>query len=120
MISGMKTGKRWGTEESRRAIAGFFNKSYEDFLSVGNKLIQAEKTLNTQPATLPNKPPVLSIHHQIIEQFEQKELALEINQGMLELERMNPDELKEVAKYVQYRRSEAKKMLPPEPQKKRS
>jgi hypothetical protein len=66
-----------------------------------------------------NDNSVLSIHHQIIEQFQQKELALEINHAMLELERMNPDELKEIAKYVHFRKSEAKKIQPPAPQKKR-
>jgi len=82
--------------------------------------VLSETALPQKTTTLPQTPTILSIHHQIIEQFEQKELALEINQGMLELERMNPDELKEIAKYVQWRRSEAKKTLPPEPQKKRS
>ncbi|HKK67929.1 MAG TPA: hypothetical protein VJ946_06940 [Bacteroidales bacterium] len=119
MIDAIKHERSDGVEDKRRLIAkelGFDN--YDAFINEGENIIKGQRVA-TIPR-LPNKPPVLSIHHQIIEQFQQKELALEINQGMLELERMNPDELKEVAKYVHYRRSEAKKMLPPEPQKKRS
>jgi transcriptional regulator with XRE-family HTH domain len=91
MISGMKTGKRWGTEESRRAIAAFFNKPYEEFLTVGEQLLETENSLSaTHAQSASNITNMADKHKALIDEYQQKELALEINHLLVEIERKNP------------------------------
>jgi transcriptional regulator with XRE-family HTH domain len=103
MISGMKTGKRWGTEESRRAIAEYFGKQYEEFLSIGAQLIDAENALALQSQATPatgNLTHIDQQHADVIKKFQNRELALEINHILTEIERIDPDELRAVASYL--------------------
>jgi hypothetical protein len=106
-------------DEYYEAFESVIGKTRKEIFDYGHEVLSETLLPRQRTRIATNDNPVLSIHHQIIEQFQQKELALEINHAMLELERMNPDELKEIAKYVHFRKSEAKKIQPPAPQKKR-
>lgn len=64
MVSGMKTGKRAGTEDSRRAIAAFFGKEYDEFLKIGERLAEMESTIpdpNVKATTTPHPTPNILI-----------------------------------------------------------
>jgi transcriptional regulator with XRE-family HTH domain len=95
MVSGMKTGKRWGTEENRRAIADYFNKSYDEFLDIGQALLDAENSIikNDKPADSPNIHRLNDIHEDVIKMFQDKKTALEINQILVQIEQAGPDKL---------------------------
>jgi transcriptional regulator with XRE-family HTH domain len=117
MISGMKTGKRAGTEKTRRLVAAFFNKEYEEFLKIGEKLLTAETNIDVQPT--PPETNVSTIEHEhvkVVQQFQQKELALEINHLLLEIEQHNPSLLEVIKQQL----SGLAATCYPAPQKKRS
>lgn len=54
-------------------------------------------------------------HRQVIERFQQRELALQINEELADLEKLDKDKLKSVLNYIQYQ----KKITEEELQKKR-
>jgi transcriptional regulator with XRE-family HTH domain len=112
MISGMKTGKRYGTEESRREIAAFFGKPYEEFLQIGERLIDAESkaglsgtapTASEQPPATPHRRATdtgnmvtLSEHQIMVTRFKDKARGKYLNELLLEIEELDPGALDEV------------------------
>jgi len=110
MISGMKTGKRWGTEESRRAIADFFGRSYEDFLAFGSQLIDAENALALQslPDPAPNHQTLFEQQHaNIMKRIKNREIVIKINAELVELEAIDPGTLKEVFEFIRFKKQKA-------------
>jgi len=86
-------------------------------------VVSIEKTSTKTATTKPTTPPqadrkegdpisfedeVLKKHVNVLPNFQQKELALEINQMLVELEGINPAELLAVKKYVKFQLMEAK------------
>lgn len=102
MISGMKNGTRRGTEESRRAIADYFGKPYEEFLDIGQRLLDGESAIVLAPSEKPpdNNITTLTEHQNILKYFQNQELALEVNKKLIELEKQNPNILQEVLAYL--------------------
>jgi transcriptional regulator with XRE-family HTH domain len=109
MISGMKTGKRKGTEDSRRSIAAFFNKTYEEFLEIGQKLIDSENKAiisstdspPTLQTTVSERPIVLTEHQKMVKRFIDPKRGNHLNQILLKIEELDPDALDEIVVMLQ-------------------
>jgi hypothetical protein len=82
-------------------VAEFFGKTYDEFISVGEALLEAEgkamaENTGSMSGTAPaptmtgNMVSLVDQHKALIEEFQQKELALEINRLLLAVERNNP------------------------------
>jgi transcriptional regulator with XRE-family HTH domain len=106
MISGMKTGKRYGTEDNRRKVADFFRKPYDEFIEIGQRLIDAENKagLSTPADTSPvqrrstdtGNMVELSEHQVMVTRFKDPERGKEINETLLKIEELDPDVLDEI------------------------
>lgn len=108
MISGMKTGKRYGTEDGRRLVAEYFGKTYDEFVDVGEALLEAERkatlSVSTPPISCRANPSNLEsidhLHWKVVEQFDQKDKALRINQALVELEKLDPGQMDDMLEIV--------------------
>lgn len=109
MISGMKAGKRKGTEDGRRAIAAFFNKTYEEFLEIGQKLIDSENKAilsstdspSTLQTTVSKKSVNSSEYQKMVRRFIDPKRGNHLNQILLKIEELDPDALDEIAVMLQ-------------------
>ena len=95
MIDAIRNGRSEGTEPKRRAIAAYFNQTYEDFLKIGQSIIDGSfnflpplqsSTIHAPISDLANKK--IEKHQELVGGFEHQELAIEINQALLELEKI--------------------------------
>lgn len=128
MISGMKTGKRYGTEESRRAVANFFGQPYEEFLKVGYRLLAAEKNagLPDTQATPPrinygrrstdSEPPIiLSEHQKKVDLFKDPAWGEYVNALLLEIEELDPGARDRIKRMLEFERNELRRQSSPKP-----
>ncbi|WP_024333088.1 hypothetical protein [Desulfotignum balticum] len=60
-------------------------------------------------STAGNIVPIDHQHAEIIKKFQNRDLALVINQELLDLESMDPDKLKSVLDFIKYQKNEAEK-----------
>lgn len=99
-ISALMLEKTEGVEKKRRKIAEFFGFQYEEFLSIGQKIIDKQEELLTisEPTAVADIVDEARKRHQIvIEGFEDKEWALAVNEMLVEIEKRAP-ELKKIVK----------------------
>lgn len=104
MLSSIRLEKSGGSEKMRRKIAkelGF--DSYDLFLKEGERLIQEqnqkEKTKNIQNSAF-NVISIDQQHADVIRLFQNKKKALEINQILLDVEKIDPGNLERAEKML--------------------
>jgi transcriptional regulator with XRE-family HTH domain len=126
-ISKVATGTSATTEEKRRKIAALYGydgsapgRMYDDFLKIGSKIIHAKENdslgtifvdidefndyergenneVNLQETILK----IIALQHKnLIDNFDNKQLAYEINRMLIEIEKRDPDAFKRLEKIV--------------------
>ena len=93
-ISNYYTGKTRISKKNIELITNHYNLDYEEILKAGRKAYR-QKTKTNEPEK--NQDELIDIttkrHKQVIEKFQQKDLALKLNEVLLEIERINPESL---------------------------
>lgn len=89
-------------ETIREKLNFRYGKDYttEDVLEIGRKYLAETEGLQESNVRRQDFP--RTQHYNIVDSFQQAELAEAINQKMLELEKVDPDALKEVDSFVEY------------------
>lgn len=94
-ISNYYTGKTRISKKNIELITDHYNLNYEEILKAGRKAYRQKKQTN-EPEK--NQDELIEIttkrHKQVIEKFRQKDLALKLNEVLLEIESINPESLK--------------------------
>ena len=112
MIQAIRSERSNGEETKRRKIAEFFGFTLDEFIKEGSRLIEKQSQAAIT-ATLPsvsahaeasNVVPIDQKHAEIIRKFKNKDLAVAVNQELLELEALDPDEMKGVFQYIETRK----------------
>jgi len=93
-----------GKYEYRKAIAKHFGYTLDAFIDFGEALILQK---NEPPGKPVNVTSLSDLHKALIDKFQQKELALEINSELLTLEAMDPERLKKVLEYIEWQKKKA-------------
>lgn len=101
-----------GREKYRRAIAKHFGFKYQDFINLGKKIIASQE--NVKPSLPSMELDIAAVsaqtnitterHRQTIDKFQDKELALEINAELVELEKLDKGQLKEILGIIKDRK----------------
>lgn len=89
--------------ETRSRILNALGISHDEMMSIGRSELSASIPTPTMTATATNTPPETSQiadisqkHHGIIDQFEDKERATRINEMLVQIEKIDDDELEEI------------------------
>jgi hypothetical protein len=90
MIDAIRHERSPGVETKRRDMAKKLGFDYEAFIKEGEALLRQNSDIETGPKVIS----IADKHKEIIDMFENKPLALEINQILLQIERQNPSDLK--------------------------
>ncbi len=92
-----------GRYKYRLAIADHFGYTHDGFIDFGKKLIGEQNsatlpspTMQTQASNVKS----MHEHHALIDQFQDKETALEINHMLLVIEREDPKQLEKIKKVL--------------------
>ncbi|MCF8094439.1 MAG: helix-turn-helix domain-containing protein [Desulfobacteraceae bacterium] len=113
-IGQISRGGKRGSESNRRKIAAIYGfdgtapgKTYDDFLSLGKRLLNPDNNEENSSIKIVNLE-----HKNLIEAFQNKAAAYEINKKLLEIEKTDPDKFKEIQDYIDFihERIEAKKI----------
>jgi len=102
-----------GSEPKRRAIAKYFKHPYERFIDIGKSIIKGETIIISDSTPAPAASvcqtckSVINLqdesdkkHQIVISGFQDKDMALAINEALVELESLDTDALKDVYNYV--------------------
>ena len=121
-VSDLKNGDRDGGLELWEKIAEYFGMEYDEFYAFGKKIVEYDSNIigGTQPRATSSPAPCPACgdiqnqkqkhHHQIIDNFHNHELAVEINQLLVQLEKLESDDgLKAALEWAKYRVHEAEK-----------
>jgi transcriptional regulator with XRE-family HTH domain len=95
MLQAIRAERSNGSEPMRRAIAQYFGFSLDDFIKEGERLIREQHVHPAAPVP-GNLTRIDQQHTDVIKKFQNRELALEINEILLEIEQADPDKLEEV------------------------
>lgn len=111
-IGKLAKGEREGHEETRRKIAAVYGydglegkKTYEDFIIFDTEILK-EKEKPSEECTKSEHEKdimfhvILTEHKSLVEKFQNKELAYEINQTLLKIEQVDPERLEEIKEYI--------------------
>lgn len=108
-LSGFLTSQRNYSETKQKELAKFFNKTYLEVLDIGRLELLRDGDLScafppmqmTGQASNTPPPQVINLqeeadkrHAEVISGFQDKELALEINQLLIKVEQRDPNQLK--------------------------
>ena len=99
-----------GREKYRRAIAKHFGFKYQDFINLGKKIIDSQtdikESIHSEIDIDIAAPTDITTerHRQVIERFQQKDLALEINEELADLEDLDASQLKEILGLIKDRK----------------
>ena len=99
-LSNVFNGRRSGGEKWRRIVSDYIGVPYEDMIGL-NKSGQTGAPENQGRSAEGNLVEIEQAG--IIERFRNEDLAKAINEKLLVLESMNPDEMKEIEDYIQFR-----------------
>jgi hypothetical protein len=108
MLSAIRLEKTDGAEDKRRKIAEKLGFTLDILIQEGRRLIQGQ----TQQQSMPTDNNIVNIDHQhwkVVEQFLQKDTALQINQALVELEKIDPSSLEGMLEMVLDRLSRKKR-----------
>jgi hypothetical protein len=116
--------KSWANFENRKAILKVTGVSHEEMMRIGKKELEPEKKpdkdeikayvkelLSETTAEKNLETKVISIdqkHAEIIKKFQNRNMALAINQELLDLENIDPDKLKSVLDFIRWQKKESK------------
>lgn len=89
-------------EENKRKTVLIFNDTYEHAYKIGTAL------LNGEPPDNKVNLPTIEQHKDTVTKFQNPLLALEINQKLLELEKINPSALRDILKHIKWKIYEEK------------
>lgn len=111
-LSQIKKGERVSSSKVQFNLAQVMGISYEDMLALGRELINqndSEKIKDPEEDSEKigednkPKPTVVHIDHmKIVEQFQDKKTAYDINRKLLEIEREAPELYKEIKNFIDY------------------
>lgn len=104
-ISNYYTGKTRISKKNIDLIIAHYNLDDEEILNTGRK-VYPQKTQISQPKENQSEPIDITIkrHRQVIEKFRQKDIALEINEELADLERLDAGQLKEILGIIKDRK----------------
>lgn len=104
-ISNYYTGKTRISKKNIDLITDHYNLDYEEILNTGRNVYSQKTQINQ---TKENQSELIDItiqrHRQIIERFRQKEIALEINEELADLEILDAGQLKEILGIIKDRK----------------
>jgi hypothetical protein len=125
MLSAIRLERSDGSEDRRRAIAEKLRFSLDAFIKEGERLIEKQNQAHLT-ATLPslsiqaNASNVTSLDHQhwkVVKQFKQKDTAKQINEILVDIEKMDPGALRYILEEFESRRDVIKKRIEAERKK---
>jgi hypothetical protein len=125
MIQAIRSERSNGEETKRRKIAEHFGFTLDAFIREGERLIEKQNQAHLT-ATLPslsiqaNASNVTSLDHQhwkVVKQFKQKDTAKQINEILVDIEKMDPGALRYILEEFESRRDVIKKRIEAERKK---
>lgn len=104
-ISNYYTGKTRISKRNIDLITDHYNLDYEEILNTGRK-VYSQKTQISLPKENQSEPIDITLkrYRQVMEKFHQKEIALEINEELADLERLDAGQLKEILGIIKDRK----------------
>lgn len=97
-------GRKNYSDKKKEKIATILGTTYVDMLQLGRELDEAERP-QPRPA---GKNYVPLPHKDIINQFQDKETARQINQMLVDIERTDPSKYKEVVDFIAWKHDQVK------------
>lgn len=106
-LGNILAGRRSTPEEKKREIARKIGVPYEEMIGIESGPASCAEQPSTYTAT--EKDPIMLEHYRIVQEFHNKQLALEINKNLIKIEKLNPVDFKDLSTFIKIRADEIEK-----------